>query len=34
MLGVLEGCWFKVDARTTQHSDKLGDEVGVDSTGR
>jgi hypothetical protein len=30
VLGELEGCWFQVDARTTQHSDKLGDEVGVD----
>jgi len=34
VLGELEGCWFQVDARTTQHSDKLGDEVGVDSTRR
>jgi hypothetical protein len=32
VLGELEGCWVQVDARTTQHSDKLGDEVGVDST--
>jgi hypothetical protein len=34
VLGELEGCWFEVDARTTQHSDKLGDEAGVDSTRR
>jgi hypothetical protein len=34
VLGELEGCWFQVDARATQHCDKLGDEVGVDSTRR
>jgi hypothetical protein len=34
VVGELERCWFEVDARTTQHSDKLGDEVGVDSTRR
>jgi hypothetical protein len=34
VLGELEGCWFQVEARTTQHSDKLGDEVGVDATRR
>jgi hypothetical protein len=34
VLGELEGCWFQVDARTTQRSDKLGDEVGVDFTRR
>jgi hypothetical protein len=34
VLGELEGCWFQVDARPTQHCDKLGDEVGVDSTRR
>jgi len=34
VLGELAGCWFEVDARTTQHSDKLGDEAGVDSTRR
>jgi len=34
VLGELEGCWFQVDAWATQHCDKLGDEVGVDSTRR
>jgi hypothetical protein len=34
VLGKLEGCWLQVDARATQHCDKLGDEVGVDSTRR
>jgi len=34
VLGELEGCWFEVDAQATQHSDKLGDEAGVDSTRR
>jgi hypothetical protein len=34
VVGELKGCWFQVDARTTQHSDKLGDEVGGDSTRR
>jgi hypothetical protein len=34
VVGELEGCWFQVDARATQHCDKLGDEVGVDSTRR
>jgi hypothetical protein len=33
VLGELERCWFQVDARAAQHCDKLGDEVGVDSTG-
>jgi hypothetical protein len=32
VVGELEGCWFQVDARAAQHSDKLGDELGVDST--
>jgi hypothetical protein len=32
--GELEGRWFQADARATQHCDKLGDEVGVDSTRR
>ena len=34
VLGELEGCWFQVEARAAQHYDKLGDEVGVDSTRR
>jgi hypothetical protein len=34
VVGELEGCWFEVDARAAQHCDKLGDEVGVDSTRR
>jgi hypothetical protein len=34
VVGELEGCWFQVDAWATQHCDKLGDEVGVDSTRR
>jgi hypothetical protein len=34
VVGELEGCWFQVDARATQHRDKLGDEAGVDSTRR
>jgi hypothetical protein len=34
VVGELEGCWFQVDARATQHYDKFGDEVGVDSTRR
>jgi hypothetical protein len=34
VLGELERCWFEVDARATQHYDKLGDEVGGDSTRR
>ena len=34
VLGELEGGWFQVDARSTQHCDKLGDEVGGDSTRR
>jgi hypothetical protein len=34
VVGELEGCWFQVDARATQHCDKLGDEVGVDATRR
>jgi hypothetical protein len=34
VLGELEGGWFQVDARATQHYDKLGDEVGGDFTRR
>jgi hypothetical protein len=34
VVGELEDCRFQVDARATQHCDKLGDEVGVDSTRR
>ena len=34
VVGELEGCWFQVDARATQHCDELGDEVGVDFTRR
>ena len=34
VLGELERCWFEVDARAAQHCDKLGDEVGIDSTRR
>jgi hypothetical protein len=34
VLGELEGCWFQLDARATQHSDDLADDVGVDSTRR
>jgi hypothetical protein len=32
VVGELDGCWFQVDARAAQHSDKLGDELGVDPT--
>ena len=32
VVGELEGCWFQVDARATQHCDKLGDEIAVDFT--
>jgi hypothetical protein len=34
VVGELEGCWFQVDAGATQHYEKLGDEVEVDSTRR
>jgi len=34
VVGELEGWWFQVDARATQHYDELGDEVGGDSTRR
>ena len=33
-VGELERCSFQVDARATQHCDKLGDEVGVGCTRR
>jgi hypothetical protein len=34
VLGELEGCWFQVDVRAAQHSNKLGDEVGGNSNRR